>query len=504
MTLVGIAAALVLAVCGCGLDDAPEVSATAQSDTRPPSSVDPAASPDGATSPDQAVFPPDWQPPALQWTACDLPRDGRCATLPVPLDWTRPDGPTVDLAVGMIPASGARIGSLVMNPGGPGGSGLDFLDADPVSPDLGRRFDLVSWDPRGIGASTPVRCGDAVPALQQADPDPDNAAEQAALDRAAAAVSSECDAEDAALLAHLGTEDVARDLEALRRALGDEPLNYLGFSYGTAIGQSYASQFPHRIRTMVLDGVVDPSVGFEDFLAAQATAFETTFDEQAQQCASAGIGRCGVADLADAYDRVKAAVEVRPLGGGDKPVGPAALATAAIQTSYGSDGWRSLGPALAAALDGDGSQLWDLAANYYGLSSFTSYAAVECIDTPPPRGAAAYRAFAERLRESAPRFGAATANELASCATWPVPPVGTPGPVTAAGAPPILVVGNTGDAATPYANAVAVASTLDSGVLLTVEMDGHTAYGSKRCATGVVDDYVIDLLVPADGTVCRA
>lgn len=498
VALVGLATAAVLVVVGCGSGDSPAVSASAGSDERSTTSVDPAGSPDGS------VFPRDWEPPELQWSDCGLPRDGACATLTVPLDWARPDGATVDLAVGMIPASGARIGSLVTNPGGPGGSGLDFLAADPLSPDLARRFDLVSWDPRGVGASTALRCGDQVAPFLAMDPDPDDESEQAALDRAAAAVATECGEEDSVLLAHLGTDDVARDMEALRRALGDEPLNYLGFSYGTDIGQSYAEQFPHRIRTMVLDGVVDPSVGFEDFLAAQAAAFEVAFADQAEQCAAAGVSSCGVADLADAYDRVKAAVEVEPLRGGDEPVGPAALATAAIQTSYGTDGWRSLGPALAAGLDGDGALLWELAASYYDVSQFTSYAAVVCIDAPPPRDAAAYRSFADRLRRESPRFGAATANELASCATWPVPPVGTARPVVADGAPPILVVGNTGDAATPYANAVAVASTLASGVLLTVEIDGHTAYGSNRCATAVIDDYLIELVVPPDGTVCAA
>ncbi len=447
-------------------------------------------------------IPEDWTPPPLDWTACDLPRGGRCATLEVPLDWTQPEGATITLALGRVPAEGDRIGSLLVNPGGPGGSGLDFIANDPVSEDLADRFDLVSWDPRGVGASTPLACGDSVEALLSADPDPDDAAEQATLDDAAAAVAQECAAEDAELLAHVGTDDVARDMEAIRRALGDEPLNYLGYSYGTHIGQVYADMYPERVRAMVLDGVVDPALGFQEFLVGQLEAFQAAFDRGIAACAAAGRSQCGVDDLGAAYDQVHALVEERPLGGGDRPVGPSELATAAIQTGYGSDGWADLGPALAAALDGDGGPLWDLAESYYDFGGFTSYAAVVCIDAPPPVGAAAYRAFADDARARSPRFGGSVANELASCATWPAGPVSSPAPIRAEGAPPILVIGNTGDAATPYQNAVAVADSLSSGVLLTVVLDGHTASTRDRCAAAAVDAYLIDLRVPEPGTVC--
>ncbi len=360
------------------------------------------------------------------------------------------------MAVGRIPGPRATgSGSLLLNPGGPGGSGLEFLSYDPVSPELADRFDLVSWDPRGVGGSTAVTCGDEVDALLAADPDPDADAEQAALDRAAAAVSAECATEDAQLLAHLGTSDVVLDMEAIRRALGGEPLNYLGFSYGTQIGQTYAERFPTEIRAMVLDGVVDPSLGFEEFLLGQVAAFDAAFDRDIAACADAGTeASAGSTTWPPPTTRSGPGSRPRPLPGGDRPVGPSELATAAIQTGYGADGWADLGPALAAALDGDGGPLWELAASYYDFGGFTSYAAVVCIDTPPPDGAAAFRAFADRARALSPRFGGSVANELASCATWPSAAVGTPAPVVARGAPPILVVGNTGDTATPYANAV--------------------------------------------------
>jgi pimeloyl-ACP methyl ester carboxylesterase len=451
----------------------------------------------GATTPGAG-----WQPTSLTWRECDLPRNGRCATLEVPLDWDRPDGPTIELAIGRIPAGGTAIGPLLLNPGGPGASGLDFLSADPVSPDLAEDFDLVAWDPRGIGGSEDLACGDAVPDLLALDPDPDDADEQAALDEAAAAVSEECAALDGELLPHLRTRDVARDVDAVRRALGAAQISYLGFSYGTSIGLQYAQQFPERVRAMVLDGVVDPSLGYQEFLLGQAEAFEAAFDTSVAACRAAEPGRCGVDDLAAAYDEVARRAEQEPLDGAEQPVGPSVVATAAIQTLYQPDGWQQLGPALAAASTGDGGTLWDLAAGYYSFGDFTSYAAVVCIDSPPPSGAEAYRAFADEARRRAPRFGGAVANELASCATWPAPAPDAAAAISAPGTPTILVVGNTGDPATPYANAVAVAAALEDAVLLTVESDGHTAYGSDRCATGAIDTYLIDLQAPPEGTVC--
>lgn len=446
-------------------------------------------------------IPESWRPAALRWSDCSLPRGGECATLRVPLDWQQPEGRQVELALGRVAARGDSIGSLVMNPGGPGGSGLELLSWDPTTAAVSERFDLVSWDPRGVGRSTSVDCDSGVEEFQAMDPDPDDESELATLEAGAAEVAQAC-SDDVDLLSHIGTADVARDLEAIRLALGDEDLNYLGFSYGTHIGQLYAAMYPTRIRAMVLDGVVNPALGYEEFLLGQAAAFEEVFDDNVRACREAGPKKCGVDDLAAAYDEVLEAVEAVPLRGGERPVGPAELTTAAVQTGYGEEGWRSLGKALAQATEGDGRALWQLAASYYGAGGYTSYAAVVCTDSPPPSGAEAYREFAARARQVSPRFGGAVANELAPCATWPASPTGTPQAIVAAGAPPILVIGNTGDPATPIANAEAVASSLDSGVLITVETSGHTAYGTNRCATDLVDDYLIDLDVPADGTVC--
>ena len=177
-------------------------------------------------------------------------------------------------------------------------------------------------------------------------------------------------------------------------------------------------------------------------------------------------------------------------------LGPGELATAAIMTGYYEDGWQDLGPALAAGLKGDGSALRDLADQYYDFGAFTAYVGVVCTDTPPPDSPAAYESFADAARELSPRFGGSVANELLPCATWPVEAAAAAAAVTAAGAPPILVIGNTRDPATPYDNAVAVSESLESGVLVTAEISGHTAYGTNACVTKIVDDYLINLAVP--------
>lgn len=420
----------------------------------------------------------------------------------MPLDWDDPGGDTLELALGRFGAEGARIGSLLMNPGGPGGSGLEYLSYDPVGPALAERFDRVSWDPRGVGASNPLRCTASIDQLAAVDPDPDDAAEQQALETSASDLARSCEELDGEVLEHLGTLDVARDLEAIRLALGAEPLNYLGFSYGTHIGQAYAELFPGSVRAMVLDGVVDPALGYEEFLLGQTEGFELAFDRASEACLAAGPSSCGVEDLGAAYDEVLRRVEQAPLPGGAVPVGPAVVSTAAISTSYGTDGWRELGPALSAGLAGDGGPLWQLARSYYDAGAFTSYAAVVCLDSRPPEDLAAYRGFADRARQRSARFGAAVANELAVCAEWPVPPVEpTPAP-TAATAPPILVIGSTGDAATPYENAVAVARRMPSAVLVTAEQDGHTAYGSNGCVARIVEDYLVQLEVPPADTRC--
>ncbi len=483
----------------------------AHGSARPPGhaeSTDPdRLSPLEATGIDSSGLPLGWEPQPLAWSPCRSAAHAQCATLAVPLDWSEPDGTQIELALARLPATrpaSQRLGTVVVNPGGPGGSGVRFVQSNPLSPDVAGRFDQVGWDPRGVGDSTAVTCAeDSARAFLEADPDPDTPAEQSDLDARAEAVARDCD-DDVDLLAHVGTRNVARDLEAIRRALGEGPLNYMGFSYGTQIGQYYAEMFPDQVRAMVLDGVVDPSLTFTEFLDGQTDGFDSSFRRSADACRSAGPRRCGLDDLAVAYDEVHARVEASPIRArsGRQRVGPADLAVAAISVAYRDDGWRELGPALADALDGDATALAELADRYHDLGGYGSYAGVVCTDTPPPATPADWRRFADEARVRSPRFGGSVANELLPCATWPVRSGAIPAPITAPGAPPILVIGNTGDPATPIANARAVAAALDSGVLITVERSGHTAYGADGCATKIVDRYLTELTTPADPSTC--
>ncbi len=460
-----------------------------------------ASEPPPAGAPTTAAETPGFTPDPLGWQDCGSGQD--CATLAVPLDHDDPAGPLIELALRRAPAGDPedRIGSLLVNPGGPGASGVDFVDY-PFDDAITERFDVVGFDPRGVGASTALACGgDVVDAFLAVDSGPDSAAEQDELDAAARAVAEDCAARDGELLAHVGTDDVVRDIDLIRRALGAEQISFVGFSYGTLLGMRYADAFPAGARAIVLDGVVDPAHDLRDFLRGQTVAFEQTMADVFAACGDSPA--CPDAGGAAAYDELAARVEAGPLEAGGSELGPADLATAAIYVTYSPGLWSLFYAALADGLDGDGQALYDLAEGYRSFGGFTAYLAVECVDSDHPTGSAEYQAFAGELAAISPRFGEAIANELLPCAFWPVPPAGTPAPVSAPGAPPVLVIGNTGDAATPVEQAERVAAELESGVLLTYEGQGHTSYGSSECVDGAVAAYLVELRAPDPGTVCR-
>lgn len=431
----------------------------------------------------------------LEWDRCDVGRDTECAFLAVPIDWTDPDGATIDLAIARVPAPGNAIGSLVMNPGGPGGSGLELLANGRVPAPIAQKYDLVSWDPRGVGRSAGLDCSGPVEHFLSQDPEPDDESERLALESAAEAVSSECAASGGDLLANMRTEDTARDLEAIRAALGDERLNYLGYSYGTHIGQVYASLYPERVGTMVLDGVVDPEESFTEFLLSQTRAFEAALERQAVECTKAGKVTCGVEDLWAAYDEVHQMVERRRIEGTTGSVGPAELSIAAITSAYQPRGWHVLGPALREALKGNGTMIRRIFDSYQSMGAYTSYAAVVCTDGPTPRGTTEYRRFAEEAAAVSARFGAAIANELLPCATWPVT-TDEERTTVMGDIAPIVLIGNTGDPATPFANAEAVHDRIDGSVLIAVDGDGHTALGTNPCVDRLVGAYLVEGRLP--------
>ncbi len=290
-------------------------------------------------------------------------------------------------------------------------------------------------------------------------------------------------------------------MDGLRRALGEESISYIGFSYGTYLGLRYADRYGPNVRAMVLDGVVDPDQDLEEFLSGQLKGFLAVYDDMAAQC---GDG-CPVDDLDAAVRRVLAAAETRPIPtrfGLD--LGPADIVTGTFYSAYGysSQAWNDYYEAIAAADDGDGSALLSLADRYHQLVNFPAYVATTCVDSPGPTSPEEFAAMAQRLADIDARFGAGIANELAPCGAWPVEPTGPLADVTASDAPPLLVIGNTGDQATPYENSVEIARELDGASLLTLESTGHLSYSRSDCVRSAADRYLIDLELPADGTVC--
>lgn len=432
-----------------------------------------------------------FRPEPLSFEPCGSGTE--CATLEVPLDWNDPGGERIELAVARVPAGDAdrRIGAVVTNPGGPGASGVGYVTGGVFHDEIAERFDQVSWDPRGVGGSEPLECAeDEIEEFVRLDSDPDDAAEQEALDEAAAAVGAACAAEFGELLEHVGTDDAARDLEALRLAM-DLPMAYVGFSYGTFIGLRYAELFPDGAFAIVLDGVVDPEHSLPDLLRGQTVAFERVLTE-------------ALGPAAAAYDRVAAAVERSPIPTDDgRALGPADLATGTILAGYDESLWPLLRRGLEEAEDGDGTLLLRLADEYRALGSYTAYQAVSCSDSPHPEGPEAWAAFAAELEAISPRFGAAMANEMLPCAEWPAPVEAVNGTVRAEGAPPILVIGTTGDPATPVEQAERVAADLADGHLLVHDGEGHVAYGRSPCIDDAVARYLIDGELPPAGTVCR-
>jgi pimeloyl-ACP methyl ester carboxylesterase len=424
-------------------------------------------------------------PAPLAWSGCD---DGvECATLTVPLDYADPSAGDVDLAVARRPTSGEDpIGPLVVNPGGPGGSGIDYVRGGAVE-QLRPWFDIVSWDPRGIGASRPLDCL-SNEAFFTMDPSPNDSGARIALDASAAQIATECATADTALLPTLTTTTAARDLEQLRRALGGQPLDYVGFSYGTHIGLDYASLFPDQVRAMVLDGVVDPREPLTELLTGQAIEIERV-----------------LADNLALYRQVAERVEITPLPSRTgAPVGPGTLGVAAVASIYGSSGQQRLHSALEDGLAGDGTALSTLAATYLDGPSFAGYLGVLCVDGPHPAGSDEWWQFISQITAVAPELGAGVGNELLPCAFWPAvsePTAGVPDPWPT-DLTPILLVASTQDAATPLEDAERVQSWVPNSVLLVREGPGHTSFRASACVRAAVQAYLVDLAAPDDGTFC--
>jgi pimeloyl-ACP methyl ester carboxylesterase len=531
-TLVGYVAAVVLATSAChtGSPTANPTGTPTGTSTATATATD--STPTGTASPSATVKTAADVPPAvvaeavrtygaqsLAWKGCG--GGFECADLTVPLDYGQADGDTIKVAVIRLKARDRahRLGAVVLNPGGPGASGVEFARSAPqlLPNEILNRFDTVSFDPRGVAKTAPVDCaGDAtLDTLLSADPTPDDAAERGRLFQLNRSFADACAAKNAKLLPHLSTIDTARDLDVLRVALREPKLTYVGFSYGTVLGARYAQQFPTHIRAFVLDGAVDPRLSSRAITLAQAMGFEQALrafldDCTAQHCAFSLHGGAG-----KAFDTLLARVERHPLSASRYPgrsAGPSEVLFGVAAGLYSREFyWPVLRDGLEAAYtQGDGSQLIALFDNLverdengHYSNSVEAQTAITCVDGDYAHDDASYERDAVEFAKKAPRFGEALAYGPVACAHWAVPPAAHSGAVSAPGAPPILVVGTTRDPATPYAWAVALSKQLP-GRLLTYEGDGHTAYGYHRsaCVERLVDAYLLTLTLPGRGARC--
>ncbi|MFF3907500.1 alpha/beta hydrolase [Streptomyces sp. NPDC001848] len=452
----------------------------------------------------------------LDWGRCKGPSapdgDWQCATLKAPLDWAKPDGETIGLAlIRSRAARGDRIGSLLFNFGGPGGSGVSMMPsfASTLST-LHERYDLVSWDPRGVGASEGIRCRSdkAIQAAESIDVTPDDTAEEKAYLDDAADFGKGCAKAAGKLLGHVSTTDTARDMDLMRQVLGDRTTHYFGISYGTELGGVYAHLFPKNVGRMVLDAVVDPTADSVGHAKNQALGFQRALDDYLRSTGQ--DPRQGSKKITALLRRIDA--EPLPTSSGRKLTQTLAL-TGIVLPLYSKQSWPVLTSALQAAEAGDGSQLLRLADDYnerdasghYGTTTHAQRV-ISCLDDRQRPTPQSVRKLLPEFEKISPVFGDFLGWDAAGwCHDWPVAGQYDHPVVSAPGAAPVLLVGNTGDPATPYEGARKMADALGKGVgvELTWKGEGHGAYGNgSTCVDSAVNAYLLHGTVPKDGTVC--
>ncbi|MGC5223828.1 alpha/beta hydrolase [Micromonospora sp. DT81.3] len=454
----------------------------------------------------------------LQWTDCD---GFDCTMVTAPLNWADPSAGEVELSVIRQPATGGdAIGSLLTNPGGPGVSGVDLI-RDSASFAVGERlmqdYDVIGFDPRGVGESTPVTCLDAAGMdayLYDIPPAPRGTPEwEAHLDDGNRRFAEACQANSDGILEFITTDSAARDLDLLRAVLGDEKLNYLGYSYGTFLGATYAELFPDRVGRMVLDGAVDPSTSLLEAGTTQALGFESALRAYMRAClAGSECPFRGTVDEAMAdIGALLASVDRSPMQAADgREVGADTMLTGIVYPLYSQGSWEFLTGALVDALAGDPEAILfsadgynDRANGVYVANFSEAFHAYNCMDYPVDWTAEDEAAAEAILEDEAPTI-APYWNLSGNCGPWPYPPTGTRGPIAAAGAAPILVIGTTNDPATPYEWAVALAGQLDSGVLVTRVGEGHTGFNKgNACVDDAVEAYLLEGNAPAEDIRCE-
>ena len=452
----------------------------------------------------------------LDWSECG---DGyECADVSVPMDYEQPDGETISIALKVLQASGQSRGALFINPGGPGGSGIELVESAPdmFGDELLTNYDIVGFDPRGVGASTAVRCYDSEQLdelfAQTYDLSTDGGFEQYLSDLTA--YGEACEANTGELVHHLDTVTAARDLDVLRAALQQPSLTYLGYSYGTFLGAIYAEHFPDTVGRLVLDGAVDPSLNYTQITQGQITAFDVAYRSYLEDClSSADCPFTG--DVDDAVNQTVQLVHQltdTPVDSGDpeRPVTDSDLYNAIVIALYSPSSWQVLTSAIAALMQDDGSQVRFLADyamerddNGQYPEDEGAFRLIDCSDYPVELDRAHSRELAEENAEISELFGEAFSYGEVACSAMPVSSDAVREPIHAEGTPPIVVIGTTRDPATPHEWAESLAEQLDSGVLVSYDGDGHTAYGgASACVDDAVEAFLVDGVVPEDGLSC--
>jgi hypothetical protein len=468
---------------------------------------------------------------SIVWAPCpaDDPVTGGnpellCANLELPRDYAEPTGPTFTIALAMLPAAdqAGRVGPLLLNFGGPGASGIDTLADNGrgiVPAEIGNRFDLVTWDPRGVQRSAPVQClSDPEMDTWISEPGipskPTTADWEAAL-KDAKWFADRCATNSGDLLAYIGTTASARDMESIRAAMGVPTLDYLGFSYGTSLGAVFATLYPASVGHFILDGSVNPTPTDDSEYGDQGVSIQGALDRMFAWCDADSACPFGDGHARRSADKLFAALDKSPLPLADGRTLNSTLAwTGIILTLYNRDYWDYAVQALDELANKKNSDLIVMLADAYtdrmANGAFRSnimqaFPAISCIDHRGSASIATYRAIYERFKDRAPDFASGQAAGGLLCGIWPaINADPLPDPVNGAGAAPILVVGTTGDPATPYAWSIAMAKALESGVLLTYVGEGHTGVGGKsQCIDSAAIAFLIDGTAPADGTRCK-
>lgn len=458
----------------------------------------------------------------LVWDGCGL--NLQCATASAPLDWSEPQRDSIELALIRQRATGGNpIGSLLVNPGGPGGSGVDYIreSVDYATTErLQQEFDVVGFDPRGVNHSTAVVCypdpadfDDFLFDLLPGEYGSDEWLEEYA--EANAAFASACEENTGDLLGFVDTISAARDLDLLRAILGDEKLNYLGYSYGTLLGATYAELYPQKTGRLVLDGALDPTTSNFEVSATQAQGFESALRAFLKDCATyrdcpfTGSVNASMAEIRALLDRLDAS-PIRIEDG--RQLGSSTMTIAIITPLYSEASWPALRQIFTDVLHGDAAYAFQIADFYfnrdeegtYENNSTEAFLAINCLDYRSDSSVETMRAEEAELVRLAPVLGRQLAFGGAGCAEWPYPPVREQGPIRAQGSADILVVGTVNDPATPYVWAKALASQLENGHLVTYDGEGHTAFNKgSSCVDEVIEKYFVDGTVPASDPNCE-